>query len=137
MLRWLIFAILSVAMVLGSTRDTGWQTGTFRIQGADDEGWNGSGVSAARRAPGKQSYDPLSETVVFDIPYKGGSYRASITGLAIDRSVSYDELFPWLRDVPPQVRFRTKGNKIYFLDSKNKQHEADIVASSGPHSSRN
>jgi hypothetical protein len=132
MLRWFMFTTLTVGMILGSSRDTGWKAGTFRIEGADNEGWNGSGVSAAWRAPGKPSNDPLRETVVFNISYEGGSYCASITGLLIDRSESYDELFPWLRDVPPQVRFRTKGNTIYFLDSKNKQHKADIVPSYGP-----
>lgn len=137
MLRWLIFATLTVAMVHGSSRDNGWQTGTFRIHDADNDGWNGYGVAAARHAPGGQSSDPLSQTVVFDISNEGGSYRASITGLPMDRSVSYDELFPWLRDVPAQVRFRTKGNTIYFLDSKNKPHKADIVQSSAPHSPRN
>jgi hypothetical protein len=137
MLRWFILTTFSVTLLLGSSRDTGWQTGTFRIEGADNDGWNGLGVSAARRAPGGQSDNPLSETVVFDISSEGGSYRASITGLPIDRSVSYDELFPWLRDMPPQVRFRIKGNTIYFFDSKNKQHKANIVPSAGPHSSRN
>ena len=137
MLRWFIFTSFTVAMVLGSSRDTGWQTGTFRIEGADNDGWNGSRVSASRGTPGKQSYDPLHQTVVFDISYEGGAYRASITGLPVDRSTSYDELFPWLRDVPPQVRFRAKRNTIYFLDSKNKQHKAGIIPFSGPHSSRN
>jgi hypothetical protein len=136
MLRWFIFSTLAVAMMLASSRDTGWQTGAFRIEGSDNEGWNSFGVAAARRAPGKQSDDPLSETLVFDINYEGGSYRGSITGLAIDRSVSYDELFPWLRDVPSQVRFRIKQNTIYFLDSKNKLHKADIIPSPQPHSSR-
>jgi hypothetical protein len=136
MLRWFIFTTLTVAMALGSSRGNGWQTGTFRIEGADSDGWNGYGVAAARRAPGTQSDDPLSETVVFDIASEGGSYRASITGLLMDNSESYDELFPWLRDVPPQVRFRTKKNRIYFLDSRNKQHQANIVPA-GPHSPRN
>jgi hypothetical protein len=94
-------------------------------------------VSAARHSPGKQSYDPLSEVVVFDISSEGRCYRASITGLLIDRSVTYEELFPWLGDVPPQVQFRIKGKTLYFLDSKNKQHKAEIVPSPEPHSPRN
>jgi hypothetical protein len=134
--RWLIFAAVTAATMTGATRDTRWRTGTFRIDGADDEGWNGFGVSAARKSPGNQSYNPLTESVVFDISSEGGSYRASITGVPIDRSVTYEELFPWLRDVPPQVRFRTKGKTIYFLDLKNKQHKADILLSPEPHSSR-
>jgi hypothetical protein len=136
MLRWFLFAALTVATVIGSSRDTGWQTGTFRIQDADDEGWNGLGVSAARRSPGNQSDNPLSQTVLFDISSEFGSYRASITGLPMDESVSYEELFPWLRDLPPQVRFRIKGKTIYFLDSKNKQHKADLIPSPQPNSSR-
>jgi hypothetical protein len=123
-------------MLIGSSRDTGWQTGTFRIEGADDGGWSGFGVSADRRSPGNQSPDPLSEAVFFDITSENGSYRAAVTGLPMDRSTSYEELFPWLRDLPPQVRFRIKGTTVYFLDAKNKQHKADIIPFPKPHSAR-
>lgn len=136
MFRWFIFATLTVATMMGAGRDTGWQTGAFRIEAAGDEGWNGFGVSAARRSPGNQSSNPLSEYLVVDITAEGSSYRALITGLPVDRSVSYEELFSWLRDVPPQVRFRIKGKTIHFLDSKNKDHKAEMVPSPEQHSPR-
>lgn len=137
LLRSLIFAAVAFAPVLGSSRDAGWQTGTFHIEGADADGWKGSGVSAARHAPGNQSDNPLNETVVFDITSESGSYRAAINALLIDESVSYEELLPWLRDMPSQVRFRIKRKALYFLDSKNKQHKADIMGVRKPDSSPN
>lgn len=133
LLRWSMFATLTIATMLGASRDTGWQMGTFRIDSADAEGWKGQGVSAARQAPGRQSDDPLNATVVFDVSTEAGSYTAAITALLIDESVSYEELFPWLRDMPPGVQFRVKGKTLYLLDSKNKQHKADIIAFRKPH----
>jgi hypothetical protein len=132
MLRWFVLTTLTVAMALGAGADPGWHTGTFRVQGTDIEGCNGMRISAARHEPEEQSSSPLSAMVVFYITYKGGSYKASVSGLPIDTSISLDELFPWLRDVPPQVRFRIRGNTLYFLDSKNRKHKADILAYYAP-----
>ena len=134
LLRWLIFATLIVATMLGSSRDTDWQMGTFRVEVADIDGWKGNGVSAARRLPGRESTNPLSNTVIFDISSASGSYRAAISALLVDESVSYEELFPWLMNLPPRVQFRIKGKTLYLLDSKNKQHKADIIASGKPDS---
>lgn len=127
LLRLLSFAAIGVALALGSGRDGGWQTGTFHFEGADDDGWKGSGVSAARHAAGNPSDNPLNETIIFDIASESGTYRASITALLIDESVTYEELFPWLRNMPSQVKFRIKRKTLYFRDLKNAQHKAEIL----------
>ncbi len=137
LLRWLIIAAVAVVRVVASGRDAGWQTGTFHIEGAYDGGWKGSGVSAARHVPGNPSPNPLNETVFFDITSESRTYRAALTTLLIDESVSYEELHPWLRNMPPHVRFRIKRKALYFLDSKNKQHKAEIVEVRIPDSSPN
>jgi hypothetical protein len=135
MLCSLLFAAAAVAPALGSNRAASWQTGTFHLEGEDNGGWKGSGVSAARHAPGNLSDDPLNETVFFDITSESGTYRAALTVLLVDESVSYEELLPWLRNLrAAQVRFRTKRKALYFLDSASKQHKADIVGVLKPHS---
>jgi hypothetical protein len=129
LLRCFVLASLMAGALLGSGRDTSWQTGTFHLEGAAADGWKGSGVSAARYAPGRQSGDPLSDTIIFDIASASGPHRATITALLVDRSVSAEELFPWLKDVPQRVQFRVKGKTLYLLDSKNKQHKAELILS--------
>jgi hypothetical protein len=127
LVRSLILATLMAGISLASGRDTGWQTGTFHLEGDVADGWKGGGVSAARSAPGRPSDNPLSDSLIFDIYTPNGSYRASIDALLIDQSVTAEELFPWLKDVPQRVQFRVKGNTLYLLDSKNKQHKADLI----------
>jgi hypothetical protein len=129
LLRCFVLASLLVGALLGSGRDSGWQTGTFHLEGDAADGWKGSGASAARHSPGSQSDDPLNDTIIFDISSASGSYRATITALLVDQSVSAEELFPWLKDVPQRVQFRVKGKTLYLLDSKNKQHKADLILS--------
>lgn len=59
MLRWLIFTTLTVAMVLGSSRDTGWHTEHFASKARTTKVGMAPGVSAARRTPGKAELRPI------------------------------------------------------------------------------
>jgi hypothetical protein len=106
--RCLIAALTLAQIMSGAGRNTGWQTGTFHLEEADSTGWNGYGVSAARRAQGGATSDPLSISVTFVVTSATGSFRASLDGLANDRTASTQDVFSWLRDMPTEVRFRVE-----------------------------
>lgn len=126
-IRFLILVNVIAALILASGRDTGWQTGTLRIENSYIDGWNSYGVSAARRTPGGASPDPMMGWVSFDIISPSGTYRASVQGIAADSRVTMDELFPWLRDMPAAVQFCVKGKVLYLIDTKNRVHKAEIL----------